>query len=73
MNRLRREATTFLSASLGLALLAAPAIAGGVPDKPGETWDLLQAELWPGEEIADGDAIIDMDAPKRAADAAIVP
>ncbi|MEO1315040.1 MAG: quinoprotein dehydrogenase-associated SoxYZ-like carrier [Pseudomonadota bacterium] len=73
MDGLRRDATTFLSASFGLALLAAPAIAGGVPDKPGETWDLLQAELWPGQEIADGDAVIDMDAPKRAADAAIVP
>lgn len=56
-----------------LATLAAPALAGGAPERPSETWALIQGQLWPDAEIADGDAIIDIDAPTRAEDAAIVP
>lgn len=60
-------------AGLAALILATPALAGGAPDKPGETWELIRDQLWPGQEIADGDAIIDIDTPVRAADAAIVP
>ncbi|MEL6482734.1 MAG: quinoprotein dehydrogenase-associated SoxYZ-like carrier, partial [Pseudomonadota bacterium] len=73
MDRVHLRKGTVAALGIAVALLAAPAFAGGAPDRPGETWELIRDQLWPGQEIADGDAIIDMDAPTRAADAAIVP
>ncbi|MEL6766446.1 MAG: quinoprotein dehydrogenase-associated SoxYZ-like carrier [Pseudomonadota bacterium] len=73
MDRVQLRRSSVAALGVALALLAAPAIAGGAPDRPGETWEMIRDQLWPGQEIADGDAIIDMDAPTRAADAAIVP
>ncbi|MEM6422227.1 MAG: thiosulfate oxidation carrier protein SoxY, partial [Pseudomonadota bacterium] len=60
-------------AAIALALAATTAAAGGAPERPSETWEVIRGELWPGAEVADGDSVIDIDAPVRAQDAAIVP
>ncbi|MEM6974419.1 MAG: quinoprotein dehydrogenase-associated SoxYZ-like carrier [Pseudomonadota bacterium] len=59
--------------AITLAAFATPAAAGGAPERPSETWDIISAEMWPDAVISDGDTIIDIDAPKRAQDAAVVP
>ncbi|MEO0820344.1 MAG: quinoprotein dehydrogenase-associated SoxYZ-like carrier [Pseudomonadota bacterium] len=62
-----------LAAGLLALGLAAPAHAGGAPERPSEAWNEIRDQLWPEAEIAPAEALIDIDAPTRAADAAIVP
>jgi sulfur-oxidizing protein SoxY len=53
-------------AALALCLSAAPALAG-------EAWDGLRAQLWGDRPIAEGGAVLTLDAPARATDDRRVP
>ena len=56
---------------MAMATLALLAQAG--PVLADETWPSIRDELFAGKELQDGSAIIALDAPKRAMDAATVP
>lgn len=60
-------------AALLLAAMAGSAVAGGAPARPSETWEIIRDSLWPEAVIAEAGAMIDIDAPVRAEDAATVP
>ncbi|MEL6264469.1 MAG: quinoprotein dehydrogenase-associated SoxYZ-like carrier [Pseudomonadota bacterium] len=62
-----------MGTAMALILAPAMALAGGAPERASDTWPMLSAQIWPDAEIADGDAMIRIDAPTRAEDAALVP
>ena len=67
---------TFAHAAALSALLALPAAAAGTADnplQPAETWAELRSAVFGEREIRDGRAMLTIDAPYRAHDAAIVP
>lgn len=69
---LRRRTFTL---GLGLAAVASPSLAIPEPDDPkrAQRWQELRKDLFQNHPMADGDAWIRIDAPPRAADAALVP
>jgi sulfur-oxidizing protein SoxY len=66
----------FCSIILAAFLLASPTLADGRragPAQPSAAWQELAETLFPNREIADASAMIEIDAPYRAHDAATVP
>jgi len=65
----------FLAPVLMAGLLAAPALAGEIkhPLQDGPTWEDLRVDVVGDAPLANGDALLTIDAPYRAHDAATVP
>ncbi|MGF1551439.1 MAG: quinoprotein dehydrogenase-associated SoxYZ-like carrier [Paracoccaceae bacterium] len=60
-------------AAIAVLCLAGTAIAGGASARPSETWEFIREATFPDATIADAEGMIEIDAPVRAQDAAIVP
>jgi sulfur-oxidizing protein SoxY len=62
---------TFLGALAG-TLLVSPCVRAATPAEP-DPWPALAAQAFPGQALQDGAALLSIDAPYRAEDAAVVP
>ena len=70
------RAATFLAPLLALTLLGQPALAEGARDtslQPSESWEAIRYDVLGEAETVPGEAVLTLDAPFRAEDAATVP
>ncbi len=68
----RRAALGLLASGTASGLLGAPSARAQAPAQP-DPWPMLAEQIFPGRTLQDGAAVVAIDAPYRAEDAAVVP